>query len=854
MEVVTPQTVAPSVSKMQVVKRNGRKETVILDKITKRISKLCDLHHFFSKEDTLPLGSSAGQQGLSLKEWNLEKSRLKLDPIKVAIKVVEGIYDGVKTVDLDILAAEIAATMAIVHPDYAKLAARIAVSNLHKETKSSFSETIYNLSAAKLIDDTVLNIVKTNEDLINSMIFDCRDYNYDYFGFKTLEKSYLLKINNKIVERPQYMFMRVAIGIHADPFHSQTVDLDSQGLIQSIKSTYDLLSQKYYTHATPTLFNAGTLKPQMSSCYLLQMNDDSIKGIYKTLTDCAIISQHAGGIGLSINNIRATGSYIAGTNGVSNGVVPMLRVFNDTARYVDQGGGKRKGSCAIYLEPWHADIMDFLDLKKNAGAEEQRARDLFYALWIPDLFMQRVLENGTWSLMCPNECKGLNDNYGAQFEELYTKYESEGKFRKTISAQSLWEKIIVSQIETGTPYILFKDSVNRNSNQKNIGVIKSSNLCTEIVEYTDPNEIAVCNLASLCLPMFVKNRSDGQKKFDHEKLYSIVKIVTQNLNKIIDKNYYPLPESKTSNLRHRPIGIGVQGLADVFAMLRMPFTSDDAKQLNKDIFETLYYAALETSMELSIENGPYSSFKNSPLSHGLFQFDLQNSQAGPGMDPCASGAKTLRAAKDSSGAITGRRWNWDTLRTKIMQHGVRNSLLVALMPTASTAQIMGNNDAFEPFTSNLYTRRVLSGEFIVVNKFLFDDLNKLNLWDDATKEILIRDNGSVANLDIPQDLKELYKTVWEMKMKDIIDMAADRGKFVDQSQSMNLFIETPSINKISSMHMYSWKKGLKTGMYYLRTKSATNATKVTISPTTFAGTSLKKDDKKCTDEICLACS
>jgi len=827
---------------MQVVKRSGCKENVILDKITKRISKLCDLHHFSSEDD-------------ALRAVGIEETRLKLDPMKVAIKVVEGVYDGVKTVYLDILAAEIAATMAIIHPDYAKLAARIAISNLHKETKNSFSETIYDLSAASLIDETVLNTVKKHEDLINSMVINCRDYNYDYFGFKTLEKSYLLKINNKIVERPQYMFMRVAIGIHA----TDDVSEESSAL-QNIKLTYDLLSQKYYTHATPTLFNSGTRKPQMSSCYLLQMNDDSIKGIYKTLTDCAVISQHAGGIGLSINNIRATGSYIAGTNGVSNGIVPMLRVFNDTARYVDQGGGRRKGSCAIYLEPWHSDIIEFLDLKKNSGAEEQRARDLFYALWIPDLFMQRVLENGTWSLMCPNECKGLNDNYGDQFEELYTKYENEGRVKKTVSAQFLWEKIIISQIETGTPYVLFKDSINRKSNQKNIGIIRSSNLCTEIVEYTDPNEIAVCNLASLCLPMFVHG-----KKFNHEKLYSIVKIVTRNLNKIIDKNYYPLPESKTSNLRHRPIGIGVQGLADVFAILRLPFTSDAAKQLNRDIFETLYYAALEASMELSIEYGPYSSFKGSPLSQGFFQFDLQDMplRAGPlgpeRAGPCPrSGPPGGSAPSRRPAGVRSGRWNWDDLRTNIQKHGVRNSLLIALMPTASTAQIMGNNDAFEPFTSNLYTRRVLSGEFIVVNKFLFDDLNKLNLWNESTKEILIRDNGSVANLNIPKDMKELYKIVWEMKMKDIIDMAADRGEYVDQSQSMNLYVEIPSINKISSMHMYSWKKGLKTGMYYLRTKSASNATKVTISPT------LKKDKNEretqlppkenILDEVCLACS
>jgi ribonucleoside-diphosphate reductase alpha chain len=806
------------VKKMQVIKRNGRKENVSLDKITKRISDLCNLHHFSSQKEAL--------------KGFLEESRLKLDPIKVAIKVVEGVFDGVKTIDLDILAAEIAATMAIIHLDYAKLAARIAISNLHKETKNLFSETIYQLSAASLIDETVCDIVKKNEDLLNSMIIDCRDYNYDYFGFKTLEKSYLLKINNKIVERPQYMFMRVAIGIHA-PKTLENQDFQDEDYLKNIKETYDLLSQKYYTHATPTLFNAGTRKPQMSSCFLLQMNDDSIKGIYKTLTDCAVISQHAGGIGLSIHNIRATGSYIAGTNGVSNGIVPMLRVYNDTARYVDQGGGKRKGSCAIYLEPWHADIIEFLDLKKNSGAEEQRARDLFYALWIPDLFMQRVLENGTWSLMCPSECKGLDETYGSQFEELYTKYEKENKIKKTISAQFLWEKIIVSQIETGTPYMLFKDTINRKSNQKNIGVIKSSNLCTEIVEYTDPNEIAVCNLASICLPMFVTN-----KTFNHEQFYSIVKIVTKNLNKIIDKNYYPLLESKTSNLRHRPIGIGVQGLADVFAILRMPFTSDDAKQLNKDIFETLYYAALEASMELSIDHGPYSSFKGSPLSHGLFQFDLDKN--------------SFNFILNTTNFPTthSNRWNWENLRTKIMKHGVRNSLLIALMPTASTSQIMGNNDAFEPFTSNLYTRRVLSGEFIVVNKFLFDDLTKLNLWNENTKEILIRDNGSVANLNIRQDLKDLYKTVWEMKMKDIIDMAVDRGFYVDQSQSMNLFVATPSINKISSMHMHSHKKGLKTGMYYLRTKSATNATKVTMNPTM----NKNRETILCTNDICLACT
>lgn len=824
---------------MQVIKRNGHKENVTLDKITKRISNL--LNPIITFSITTDCAQRAGLR------------RLYLDPIQVALKVVEGIYDGVKTVDLDILASEIAATMTINHPDYAILAARIVVSNLHKETKKTFSESIYQLASMdvhvhevsgnfpnrdptggpqrvqSMINEKILNIVQKNEKLINSWIVDCRDFNYDYFGFKTLEKSYLLKINNKIIERPQYMFMRVALGIHGDA-------------LNDVKTTYDLMSQKYFTHATPTLFNAGTPKPQMSSCFLVQMSDDSISGIYKTLTDCAIISQHAGGIGLSIHNIRATGSYIAGTNGVSNGVVPMLRVFNDTARYVDQGGGKRKGSCAIYLEPWHLDIFEFLDLKKNSGAEEQRARDLFYAIWVPDLFMKRVTENGAWSLMCPNECKHLDETFGDQFEKLYTKYEKEGKVKKTISAQSLWEKIIISQIETGTPYLLFKDSVNRKNNQKNLGVIKSSNLCTEIMEYTDPNEIAVCNLASICLSMFIKNNEELQ--FDHDKFYSIVKIVTKNLNKIIDTNFYPLPEAKTSNLKHRPIGIGVQGLADVFAVLRMPFTSESAKKLNKEIFETLYYAALETSMEIATIHGPYSSFKGSPLSQGLFQFDLSE--------------------KVDSNIFSGR-WDWEKLRSNIQKHGVRNSLLIALMPTASTSQIMGNNDAFEPFTSNLFTRRVLSGEFIIVNKYLFQDLDKLNLWTREIKETLIKDNGSVKNIPIPQDMKDLYKTVWEMKMKDIIDMASDRSKFIDQSQSMNLFVETPTINKISSMHVYSWKKGLKTGMYYLRTKSAINATKVTISPikdakqtlragpnTAFNNTTIAKSNNE-SDE-CLACT
>lgn len=801
---------------MQVIKRNGHKQNVILDKITKRISNLLTLTPSIENTERCSF-----------------LGHLDLDSMKVALKVVEGVYDGVKTVELDNLAAEVSASMTIIHPDYAILAARIAISNLQKETKKTFSDSIYQLASVQLIDKKIINIVQNNESFINSMIVDYRDFNFDYFGFKTLEKSYLLRIDNKIVERPQYMFMRVALGIHGEK-------------LDDVKTTYDLMSQKYFTHATPTLFNAGTPKPQMSSCFLLKMSEDSISGIYKTLSDCAKISQHAGGIGLSIHNIRATGSYIAGTNGVSNGIVPMLRVFNDTARYVDQGGGKRKGSCAIYLEPWHLDIFEFLDLKKNSGAEERRARDLFYALWIPDLFMKRVIENKNWSLMCPNECKFLDETYGQQFEELYIKYEKEGKAKKTISAQYLWEKIIISQIETGTPYILYKDSINQKNNQKNLGTIKSSNLCTEIMEYTDSNEIAVCNLASICLPMFVtaskskdstceagfrgsinvENLKKEEYEFDHDKFCSIVKIITKNLNKIIDNTFYPLPEAKQSNLKHRPIGIGVQGLADLFMLLKIPFTSIKAKKLNKEIFETLYYAALEASTELAIDDGPYSSFHGSPLSMGLFQFDLSSD------------------LKGVQSAFSGR-WDWEILRNNIQKYGIRNSLLIALMPTASTSQIMGNNDAFEPFTSNLYTRRVLSGEFIVVNKYLFNDLHKLNLWNKETTEILIRDNGSVKNMLISQEMKDLYKTVWEIKMKDIIDMASDRSLFIDQSQSMNLFVEFPTIDKISSMHAYSWKKGLKTGMYYLRTKSATNATKVTIPP---------EKETQCNDEICFVCS
>ncbi len=757
---------------MYVIKRNGQKEPVMFDKITARIRKLC--------------------YGLSP----------LVEPTKVAMRVIEGLYDGVTTSELDNLAAEVAATMTTTHPDYAQLAARVSVSNLHKNTKKTFSEVMTDLyeyvnphtgKKAPLLSDEVYQVIIDNKDTLDSRIIYSRDFNYDYFGFKTLERSYLLKINGKIAERPQHMLMRVSIGIHAD-------DIDSA------LETYDLMSKKYFTHATPTLFNSGTPKPQMSSCFLLTAKEDSIDGIYDTLKQTAKISQSAGGIGLSIHNIRATGSYIAGTNGTSNGIVPMLKVFNDTARYVDQGGGKRKGSFAIYLEPWHADIMSFLDLKKNHGAEELRARDLFYAMWVSDLFMKRVEENAEWTLMCPNECPGLYDTYGNDFEELYTKYEQEGRGRKTIKARELWEKILESQIETGTPYMLYKDAANRKSNQKNLGTIRSSNLCTEILEYTSPDEVAVCNLASIALPMFVKNG-----EFDHKELYKITKRVIKNLNKVIDRNYYPVKEAENSNMRHRPVGLGIQGLADAFILMRLPFTSDSAKKLNQEIFETLYYASVEASMELSKVEGPYSSFEGSPISQGEFQYNMWG-------------------IKDEE--LSGR-WDWKALREKVMKNGVRNSLLLAPMPTASTSQILGNNEAFEPYTSNIYTRRVLSGEFIVVNKHLLKDLVERDLWTDDVKNAIMRANGSVQHIDvIPNDLKELYKTVWELSMKDIIDMSRHRGYFIDQSQSLNLFMEGATFAKLTSMHFYAWKSGLKTGMYYLRTKSAVDAIKFTLQKET----------------------
>ncbi|MFZ4769775.1 MAG: ribonucleoside-diphosphate reductase subunit alpha [Ferruginibacter sp.] len=751
---------------MEVIKRGGKKESVKFDKITARIEKLC---------------------------YGLD--RRFVSAVDVAKKVIEGLYDGVPTTELDNLAAETAASLTVKHPDYALLASRIAVSNLHKNTIKSFSKTmelLYNYQDAKtgkflpLLADDVWEIIRDNAELLDSTIIYDRDYGFDYFGFKTLEKSYLLKLNGKVAERPQHMYMRVAIGIHKNN-------------IEEIIKTYNLMSERWFTHATPTLFNAGSPKPQMSSCFLLTMKDDSIDGIYDTLKQTAKISQSAGGIGLAIHNVRATGSYIGGTNGTSNGIIPMLKVFNDTARYVDQGGGKRKGAFAIYLEPWHADVFEFLDLRKNHGKEEMRARDLFYALWICDLFMKRVEADAEWSLFCPNEAPGLQDCYGEEFEKLYEKYEREGKARKTIKAQDLWFAILDGQIETGTPYMLYKDAANSKSNQQNLGTIKSSNLCTEIMEYTSPDEIAVCNLASLALPRFVING-----KFDHEKLYEVTYQAALNLNKIIDNNYYPVEEARTSNMRHRPIGLGVQGLADSFILLRLPFESDEAKQLNKEIFETIYFAAMTASKDLAIKEGPYDTFEGSPVSKGIFQFDMWN------VEP------TLR-------------WDWYTLKAAVIKHGVRNSLLVAPMPTASTSQILGNNECFEPYTSNIYVRRVLSGEFVVVNKHLLKDLVELNLWNDEMKTKIISQNGSVQKIDgIPDHIKEVYKTVWEIKQRALIDMAADRGAYICQSQSLNLFVDTPTNSKLTSMHFYAWRKGLKTGMYYLRSKAATQAVQFTV--------------------------
>jgi ribonucleoside-diphosphate reductase alpha chain len=752
---------------MEVIKRTGKKEAVSFDKITARIKKLC---------------------------YGLNPSYV--DPIEISRKVIQGLYDGVPTTELDNLAAETAASMAIIHPDNALLAARIAVSNLHKNTDKSFSRTmekLYNYvdpktkEKAGLISDFTISVIRKYKDVLDSVIIYDRDYSFDYFGFKTLERSYLLRANGLVVERPQHMLMRAAVGIHGE-------DIDSA------IETYHMMSEKWFIHATPTLFNAGTPKPQLSSCFLLSMTEDSINGIFDTLARCAKISQSAGGIGLSIHNVRAKGSYIKGTGGSSNGIIPMMKVYNDTARYVDQGGGKRKGAFAVYLEPWHADIIDFLDLKKNHGKEELRARDLFYAMWIPDLFMERVQSGGVWSLFCPNEAPGLYDAYGDKFREMYERYEEEGKARVTLNAQELWFAILESQIETGTPYLLYKDAANEKSNQKNLGTIRSSNLCTEILEYTSPEEVAVCNLASISLSNFVKDQS-----LDFEKLHDVARVVTRNLNKVIDVNYYPVPEAEYSNMRHRPIGIGVQGLADAFLLMRFPFDSEEARQLNKDIFETIYHAAVTESCALAEKHGPYTTFEGSPASQGLLQFDLWN-------------------------VVPSDRYDWGSLKKDVMEKGLRNSLLLAPMPTASTSQILGNNECFEPYTSNLYTRRTLSGEFIVINKHLLKDLIERGLWNEEMKQILMASNGSVQNIEgLPDDLKNLYKTAYELSQKVIIDMSADRGAFICQSQSLNLFVESPNFSKLSSMHFYAWKKGLKTGMYYLRSKAAVDPIKFTLS-------------------------
>ena len=804
---------------MRVLKRNGKYETVAFDKILKRV------------------------------KCKGNECKIKLNYTSFVMKVIDQIYDGIPTTKIDELAAEQCASLSVQHPDYNTLASRIIVSNHHSNTDSSFfsaMQKLYNFTDihdkhSPLISKDLYDIVNENKETFDAMINHDRDYLIDYFGFKTLERAYLMKINNEVVERPQFLWMRVSIGIHGND-------------INNVKNTYDLMSQKYFTHATPTLFNAGTPKPQLSSCYLLALEDDSISGIYNTLKDCAEISKWAGGIGLHIHNVRATGTHIRGTNGTSNGIVPMLRVFNNTARYVDQGGGRRNGSFAIYLEPWHADVENFLEMRKNHGDEEMKARDLFYALWIPDLFMSRVKTNGDWTLMCPDQCPGLHDCYGDKFVELYTSYESQGRGKKTIKARELWFKIMDSQMETGTPYILYKDAANNKSNQKNLGTIKSSNLCTEIIEYSDSKETAVCNLASLGLSMYIND----DKTFNYDKLHEVTKVVSNNLNKVIDINFYPTDKTKRSNMRHRPIGIGVQGLADVFAMMDIPYHSEEAKIINKNIFETIYHASMEMSMEISKDRcikiqkakhegrysdngvlsilndyelhmedkdycGAYSTFDGSPLSKGIFQFDMWN-------------------------VTPSTRYDWTILKENVMKYGVRNSLLVAPMPTASTAQILGNNECFEPFTSNIYTRRTLAGEFIIVNKYLMRELINLKIWNEQIKNTIIANNGSIQQIvGIPQHIKDKYKIVWEIPMKHLIDMARDRGAFICQSQSLNLWVEDPSYKTLTSMHFYSWEAGLKTGIYYLRRKAKHQAQQFTIEPD-------KKNNQEDEHEVCEMCS
>lgn len=808
---------------MKVTKRNGQLEEIAFDKILMRIKKL----------------------GL--------EANIHINYQQLVMKVIDQLYDKISTTKIDELASEQCASLSTLNPDYGTLAGRIVVSNHQKNTKPNFSHVIKQLyeftdtngNSKPLVSQNLWEFTSKYTEEIDSMIVHDRDYLIDYFGFKTLERAYLFKCNNKIVERIQHMWMRVSIGIHGDLNNPKSLDL--------VKETYDLMSTKYFTHATPTLFNAGTPRPQMSSCYLIAMEDDSIDGIFNTLKDCAHISKWAGGIGLHIHNVRAKGTHIHGTNGTSNGIVPMLRVFNNTARYVDQGGNKRNGSFAIYLEPWHADIFDFLEMRKNHGDEELKARDLFYALWIPDLFMERVKEkNGKWSLFCPHECPGLSDIYGPEFKTLYEKYESEGRARKTVSARELWFAILDAQMETGTPYLLYKDAANMKSNQKNIGTIKSSNLCNEIIEYSDANETAVCNLASIALPAFVDTSS---KTFDYDKLHEVTKVVTNNLNRVIDINFYPTEKTKRSNFRHRPIGIGVQGLADTFVLMDIPFHSDEAKVLNKLIFETIYHAALQKSNQLAYErtnklrvllNGPrdtllqnineyeypclkrknqdllgaYTSFEGSPASQGILQFDMWS-------------------------VTPSDRYDWTSLKESIQVYGLRNSLLVAPMPTASTSQILGYNECFEPFTSNLYSRSTLAGEFVVVNKYLMKELIQLGHWNEQIKNNIIANKGSIQQLTVlPEHIRNKYKIVWEIPMKHLIDMAADRGAFICQSQSLNLWMEDPVYNKLTSMHFYAWEKGLKTGIYYLRRKAKHQAQQFTIEPT-----EIVKEE-----EICEMCS
>ena len=805
---------------MRVIKRNGDYEDVSFDKVLNRLKKL--------------------------------SHDLNIDVSEIAQKVCTRIYDGVKTTELDELAAHMCSSLSVENPEYSTLASRIIISNHHKNTSPSFSETVQILYNSKdvnnepspMISDEMYNIVMKNKEKLNSYIDYTRDFLFDYFGFKTLERAYLMRVNKKVIERPQHMWMRVSIGIHGND-------------IREVLQTYDLMSKKYFTHATPTLFNAGTNRPQLSSCFLCSMNDDSVSGIYDTLKELALISKYAGGIGIHIHQIRGKGSHIRGTNGVSNGIVPMLRVFNNTARYIDQAG-KRLGSIAVYLEPWHTDVEGFLELRKNHGNEEDRCRDLFLALWIPDLFMERVKENKKWSLMCPDYCRGLSDVYGDEFKTLYEKYETEGKYTKQVNAQDLWFKILEAQIEQGVPYILFKDAANKKSNQKNLGTIKSSNLCAEVLIYSSPEETGVCNLASICLPSFVNN--DNNNFFDFEKLHEITKIITKNLNKVIDKNFYPTEKSRVSNLKHRPIGVGIQGLADVFVQMGFPFESDEAKKLNKDIFETIYHAAVEASMELSkkrtkiiqdIQNGvcdedinnyvnefeknviqgkypgAYTSFEGSPMSNGQFQFDLWEQQP-------------------------SNRYDWDLLRKDVIEHGIRNSLLISPMPTASTSQIMGFNESFEPFTSNIFQRKTLSGEFIIINKYLVNDLLKLGLWNKEMKDLILLNSGSIQNIkEIPENLKMLYKTAWEIKQRNIIDMSADRGIYICQTQSLNIFMEDPDFQKLSSMHFYSLSKGLKTATYYLRTRPKAKTQQFTIDP------EFAKRRLKCSEEnggACMLCS